>query len=239
MKSKILLLAVVVALFSSCTTAYKTGQTPDDVYFSPARPQQSEEYVQRDKRSDASKYNNVDEYYEDQYLRMKVRNRNLWSDLNDPFYNSYRYNYSAYNCNCLGNPWTPASYWNNHFNPYYQGTVIVSPQTTVRYSGPRTFNLNSYNDKELTNGTYSNPKFIGSGSGYSNSNNNNTYTSPRNSNSNNNNSGNILRDIFGGGNNNNNSSGNNSNNNSSSSSSSSSSSGSSSGSSTPAPVRKF
>lgn len=238
MKSKILLLAVIVALLSSCTTAYKTGQTPDDVYFSPARPQQSEEYVQRDKRADASKYNNDDEYYEDQYLRMKVRNRNLWSDLNDPFYNSYRYNYSAYNCNCLGNPWTPATYWNNHFNPYYLGTVIVSPQTTVRYSGPRTFNLNSYNDKELTNGTYSNPKFIGSGSGYSNTNNNNTYTSPRNSNSNNNNSGNILRDIFGGSNNSKNSSGSSSNNNNSSSSPASSS-NSSSGSSSPAPVRKF
>lgn len=235
MKSKILLLAVIVALFSSCTTAYKTGQTPDDVYFSPARPQQSDEYVQRDKKSAAPKYNNDDEYYDDQYLRMKVRNRNRWSDLDDPFYYSSRNNFSSYNSYCFNNPWTPYTYWNNHFNPYYQGTVIVSPQTTVRYSGPRTFNLNSYNDKELTNGTYSNPKFIGSGSGYSN--NNNTYTSPRNSNSNNNNSGNILRDIFGGNNNSKNSPGSSSDNNSSSNPGSSSSS--SSGNSTPAPVRKF
>ena len=44
MKSQILLLALTVAALSSCTTAYKTGQTPDDVYFSPARPQ--DEYVQ-------------------------------------------------------------------------------------------------------------------------------------------------------------------------------------------------
>ena len=45
MNSKILLLALFVAALSSCTTAYKTGQTPDDVYYSPARPQ-GEEYVQ-------------------------------------------------------------------------------------------------------------------------------------------------------------------------------------------------
>ena len=41
-------LALTVAVFSSCTTAYKTGQTPDDVYFSPVR--QQDEYVQVEKR---------------------------------------------------------------------------------------------------------------------------------------------------------------------------------------------
>ena len=47
MKSKILLLALIVAVLSSCTTAYKTGQTPDDVYYSPTRPQ--DEYVRTQK----------------------------------------------------------------------------------------------------------------------------------------------------------------------------------------------
>ena len=51
MKSKstfsILSLALV---FASCTTAYKSGQTPDDVYYSPARPQ--EEYVRTEKKDD-------------------------------------------------------------------------------------------------------------------------------------------------------------------------------------------
>jgi uncharacterized lipoprotein len=37
MKTKLLLLAVSVAVFSSCSTMYKTGQTPDDVYYSPLR----------------------------------------------------------------------------------------------------------------------------------------------------------------------------------------------------------
>ena len=48
MKPQILLLAFLVAALSSCTSMYKTGQTPDDVYFSPTRPQ--DEYAQVEKR---------------------------------------------------------------------------------------------------------------------------------------------------------------------------------------------
>lgn len=72
MKSPILLLAVLVLVISSCTTAYKTGQTPDDVYYSPERPQ--DEYV-RTEREDNRRYRYEEDYYEDRYLRMKVRNR--------------------------------------------------------------------------------------------------------------------------------------------------------------------
>ena len=233
MKSKILLLALIVAVLSSCTTAYKTGQTPDDVYYSPTRPQ--DEYVRTQKEDDRQYRNNEDVYTDDSYLRMKVRNRYRWSDFDDPYYNSNRYNSLYYNCSCFGNPWTPSSYWNNYYNPYSHSYIIVNPKTTVAFSGPRTFNLASYNNNAITNGKYSNSKINSSG-------NNNTYTAPRNSNSNkNNNSGNILREIFGG-NSNNNSSGSNTNTKSSSSgSSSNSSSGSSSSgsSSSPAPVRKF
>jgi len=42
MKSFLPLLSLTL-VFASCTTAYKSGQTPDDVYFSPERPQA--EYV--------------------------------------------------------------------------------------------------------------------------------------------------------------------------------------------------
>ena len=80
MKSQILLLAVTVAALSSCTTAYKTGQTPDDVYFSPARPQ--EEYVQVEKR-DNRRYQSREEYYDDRYLRMRMGNRLRWSELDE------------------------------------------------------------------------------------------------------------------------------------------------------------
>ena len=243
MKSKILLLALTVAALSSCTTAYKTGQTPDDVYYSPTRPQQNndeDDYVQTDKEDDRQYRNDSYEYSDDAYLRMKVRNRYRWSDFEDPYYYSRRYNYSTYNCCCFGNPWTPSSYWNNHYNPYYQGYIIINPKTSVAYSGPRTFNLNSYNTNAITNKNYSNPKVRTSGS--NNNINSNTYTAPRNSNSNkSSNSGNILRDVFKNSNDNNSSSNGGTKTNSSSSGSSSSSSGSSSSGSSgsSAPVRRF
>ena len=38
MATKIPKFILFIIAFSSCTTLYKTGQTPDDVYFSPTRP---------------------------------------------------------------------------------------------------------------------------------------------------------------------------------------------------------
>lgn len=247
MKSRILLLALTAAVLSSCTTAYQTGQTPDDVYYSPSRPQ--EEYVQSEKDEDYQyrRRNDsyFDSYYEDQFLRMKVRNRYRWSDIDDPYYYSRRYYYTSFNHCYFGNPWTPYSYWNNYYNPYYQNHVIISPATAT-YKSPRVFNLNTYNSNALTNSNYSNTNKARNynGSYYNNNNGNNTYSAPRNNrnkSNNESNSGRILRDIFNGNNNNSGSSNNNSSSssNNNSSSSSSSSSGSSSSSSNPAPVRKF
>ena len=79
MKLSILLLALTAAAFSSCTTAYKTTQTPDDVYFSPTRPE-ADEYVQVEKRDDRS-YRGSEDYYEDRFLRMRMQDRNRWSAL--------------------------------------------------------------------------------------------------------------------------------------------------------------
>ena len=241
MRSSILLLVLSAAVLGGCTSAYKTGQTPDDVYYSPAR--QSEEYVTI-KDNDDRRYQGDDEYYDDRYLRMKVHNRVMWNDLDDWYFYNPRYSYSYYNSWNWNNPWSPYSYWNYYYNPYCSYLVIPS-KSTAAYYHPRIFNLNTYNSTQLTNNNYTNPK----GSMYSNSYNNyNNGTSrpvrmvgvnPSNNRNSNSNTGNFLRNIF------NSSSDNNSNNSSfsspgrssSNSSSSSSSSGSSSGSS--APVRKF
>jgi hypothetical protein len=233
MKSKILLLAFTIALFTSCTTAYKTGQTPDDVYYSPARPD-ADEYVKTEKKQDRT-YRYDEEYYEDQYLRMKVRDRYRWSELDDPYYYRSRYNYVSYNCACFSNPWSPSTYWNSYYNPYYQSHVYINPKSAT-YTGPRVFNLNTYNNNALTNNNYINPKF---NNGNSNSGSNNTYSSPRNSTRSNENAGNILRDIFGSSNSNSSNSSSSSPKSSGSSGSSSSSSSSSSSNSSSAPVRKF
>ncbi len=37
MNTRILLLAISAAALSSCSTMYKSGQTPDDVYYSPGQ----------------------------------------------------------------------------------------------------------------------------------------------------------------------------------------------------------
>jgi uncharacterized membrane protein YgcG len=229
MKHSILLLAVSAAALTSCTTSYKSGQTPDDVYYSPVRPQ--DEYVRTEKEDDRS-YKSDEEYYDDRYLRMKVHNRTRWSELDEWYSYGNRYNYSSFpHIGIYNNPWTPFTYWNNYYNPYcHSCCVIVNPKSSVAYNKPRTFNLNTYNNNSLTNQSYTNPKPVRVTS--------NTYTTPRNSNSHNNpNAGNILRDIFGGSNNNKSgTSNNNSNNSSSSGNSGGSSSGNSGGS---APVRKF
>jgi len=230
MKSPLLLLAlIVVVAFSSCTTAYKTGQTPDDVYYSPATP---EDVYVRAERKEQPKYEGSTEYYDDRYLRMKVRNRTRWSDLDDWYYFGNRYNYSYYN-NSWSNPWSPYTYWNCTYNPYYHGVVIVNPKSPT-YSRPRVFNLNTYNSSSLTNNNYINPKTAGG----------RTSTGPRvnvgiTPSSSSSNTGNRLRDLFTSGSNNSSSG---SSNNSSTpapsktTSSSSSGSGSSGGS---APVRRF
>ncbi len=239
MRSSILLLVLSAAVLGGCTSAYKTGQTPDDVYYSPQRPQQ-DEYVNFDQKDDSRYYNNYDNndnYYDDQYLRMKVRNRLLWSNLDDWYYYNPAYSYSYYNSWNWNNPWSPYTYWNYYYNPYCS-PVILTSKTGLVYNHPRMFNLNTYNSSQLTNDNYTSPR----NSFYNNYNTNNNRSSIRLNNNSytplrrNNNTGSFLRNIFNGSGNNNSSFGN--TNRTSGSVNTPSSSGSSSGSSS-APVRKF
>jgi hypothetical protein len=201
MKHQILLLAVLVAALSSCTTAYKTGQTPDDVYYSPARPQ--DEYVRVDDGKDEYRYD--DEYYDDRYLRMKVHNRTRWDYLNDWYsYDRYGYRYNYY----YGSWNNPYNAWNYYYNPYCPNTVVVNPKQPVQnnYVKPRNFNVSAYTNNNFNNnnnntnvktkpGTVSRPVYNNSNnnsnrngfsntvkqifsSGNNNSNNNNTYSPP-------------------------------------------------------------
>ncbi len=237
MRPAILLLVLSAAILGSCTSAYKTGQTPDDVYFSPER--QQDKYVTA--REDDNVYQE-DDYYDDQYLRMKVHNRMMWSELDDPYFYNPRYSYSYSYYNNWSNPWSPYTYWNYYYNPYCS-PVIYSPKTVIAYNHPRVFNLNSYNGTQLTNSNYTNPKGNSLNSNSYNYSNRPVKIVGYNPGSNNNSSsgaGNFLRNIFNGsGSSNNNSSSNNSSyspSRSSSSGSSGSSGGSSGGS---APVRRF
>jgi uncharacterized membrane protein YgcG len=183
MKSYIPFLSLVF-VFASCTSAYKTGQTPDDVYFSPAR--QQDEYVRVEKQDDRQ-YQNEDEYRDDRYLRMKVRDRR-WSTLDD----GYFYGYYPSSPVLYNSSWNAINYWNVMYNPYcgygYNTVIINNPKTAV-YNKPRTFNLRVFDNTVLptnskgytstTPRTYSAP-----------ASNNNNY---RNSGSN---AGTFLREVF-------------------------------------------
>jgi hypothetical protein len=248
MKSYLPLLTFAV-LLTSCSSVYKSGQTPDDVYFSPDRPR--EEYVRVERQTDR-RYQELDEEgREDRYLRMKTRNRRyeLLDDYDYYAYNGanyYRYN-DYYRMNAFRfnpswmnwnyrfggfntfDPFFYNPYYFNpyHYSPYYSGVVYgnVSP----KFNRPRTANLNTFDangNRYNSNAPKGNSRTFSIGGSDRNEN----Y---RNSNSN---AGGFMRNVFGGENSSSNkapSSNAGSNNNSSNSNSSGSSGGGR------APVRRF
>ncbi|MFT3936149.1 MAG: hypothetical protein QM726_21135 [Chitinophagaceae bacterium] len=129
MNTRILLLALSVVALSSCSSAYRSGQTPDDVYYSPARPQMvasnnsDDEYYDVRQQKPGTNYQSYeqyqDSYRDDRFLRMSVGNPyylnsyNMYSGF-DWRYNSlyYGYNYGFYS------PWNNYFAWNNFYNPY-------------------------------------------------------------------------------------------------------------------------
>jgi hypothetical protein len=250
MKSYLPLLTFAI-LLTSCSSVYKSGQTPDDVYFSPERPR--EEYVRVERRNDDRRYQLTDEEErEDRYLRMKTRNRRY--ELLDEGYDYYAYNGSnyyryndyyrmnAYRYNPSWMTWNyrfggfynfdpvfynPYYYNPYHSNPYYSG--VVYGNVNPKFNSPRTTNLQVF---DRSGNPYNNNRPKGNVRTYS-------YGSDRNENyrGSNNNAGGFLRNVFGGENSSNSSNKTPTSTGSSNSRSSSSSSGSSG--SSRAPVRKF
>jgi hypothetical protein len=131
MNVKILLIACAAISLASCSTAYRSGQTPDDVYFSPVRviEEKTEEDINEDRISDA----------EEREIRMATRDRRWrdWEYDNDCYcsYDPYRYGYNY------------GYYYNPYYYPYpvYSGPIYINPKS----SAPRTTNLGGYNPKTL------------------------------------------------------------------------------------------
>jgi hypothetical protein len=164
MVTRILLVGLITAGMSSCAT-YRTGQTPDDVYYSPEREREAYVEVDRD-RDDRVSYN--DRNLEDRRLRQQIRDpRFRFEDdvyWNAPRYNSWGWNtwnnpYNTWGWNSWNNPynsWAWNSGWNTHgFGGGYNGwnspficipgsnnlIVISGPgspkySTGIRYSAP-------------------------------------------------------------------------------------------------------
>lgn len=126
MHSKFLLIALSAAVFSSCSSSYKSGQTPDDVYFSPVKYSEDK---QNNEREDVKK-----DTREDYVISMGIRDQR-WRDFNDEYsYRNSPYHYCTCSCNNTGYYYNP-SY---HTWPVYVSTII--PVNTT----PRMVNLNAY-----------------------------------------------------------------------------------------------
>ncbi len=155
MQAKILLIALSAAAFSSCTTAYKSGQTPDDVYFSPVKYDEEKKDNDRD-RDEAKEDRPVTHDYT---ISMGIRDRR-WRDFND----DYRYDNSPYYYTC--NKYNYGYYYNPYYYPWAIYTLKPAYSRPVN-STPRMVNLNAYNGYNTrvatskTNGstTWSNPAY--------------------------------------------------------------------------------
>ncbi len=158
MKIKYLLSLCAMAAFSSCSTAYRSGQTPDDVYYSPA-PVQSD-YVSSASDNDANSYyyRNDDEgqingQSEDQnYLTPSNQDFGFgYSDLgyNPYYYNSFGNPFYSYDPYGLYNPYTyysfgfsglglysPFGFYNSYglYNPYMYYSLYSGHYNAYAYS---------------------------------------------------------------------------------------------------------
>lgn len=135
MNTKILLIALSAAAFSSCSTAYKTGQTPDDVYYSPVRPDKPKVEKEEDyEKRYVSQYRNRPTDYR---IMMSIRD-NRWRDLDYDYDYGYQYQYSPYS---FSSGYTNYGYY---YNPCYNTWPVYTKLSVPVNSTPRKVNLNSY-----------------------------------------------------------------------------------------------
>jgi hypothetical protein len=177
MKHKILPIISAVFILSSCSTAYKSTQTPDDVYYSPTTGIEEKETAKASKQND--RYETYVSSNDDRYLRMKVHNYQVWSGIDDYAYwydsrydfsscapsrfdlwnrYSYGYNYNYYN---------GFIYYFGGWNGYYRPTPVAY---VIGYKNPKT-NVGSNSGSYLTaykNSNYNNSNFNAKTNPYNN-----------------------------------------------------------------------
>ena len=171
MKTKHLLLLGLIVILGSCSSAYRTGQTPDDVYYSPAPAQDT--YVRTDNQDDRDSYANNNSTYnsEDMEIRRGIRDSKYRNSVNiDLGYGGYQ-DYGYYNPYGSYNPYSyhnPYGYSGVYYNPYsYNSNFYISPYYDYYYYPqvyiypgvgavnrtitPRKYNLGAYTNSSSTN----------------------------------------------------------------------------------------
>lgn len=157
MSIKILFPAAVVAMITSCSTTYKSGQTPDDVYYSPVKI--SEDHPE--KQYENNYYDTRRTTTTDYGISMCIRDRR-WRNFNTDFdYRYSPYSYSTCACNNYG----------YYYNPYYHRWPVYTrvPVNTT----PRMVNLNAYsgiNNAPVTPKTNNGVNWVRPSREYNNSN---------------------------------------------------------------------
>jgi hypothetical protein len=163
MKTKILLSSFAFLALMSCSTTYKVGQTPDDVYFSPAREVDS--YTQRDENRDQYRSYNEDEW-DDRRLRMRVQSRsNRWSSFDDYSWNyDYRWQNYGWRYDAWTNTWYPVNSYSYYNYPYTYGghTWVCGTAITVKPS--YAFTPQPADRSRWTNTNYNNSNYNTRGS---------------------------------------------------------------------------
>lgn len=190
MMNKIFYALVACIVLASCSSSYRSSQTPDDVYYSPGK-----------NKTVATAQSGQDDYLtyddeDDNYLRMKVQNRNRWSSLDDysywnsPYYSSYygmsyggyyspyayspysSFGYSPYSYSpfSLSMFYSPFAY--NYYNPwgsyYYMPTYVYygKPGSNGYIARPQNrSSLNGYTNRNYNNGNATLPVRSGRRSG--------------------------------------------------------------------------
>jgi len=137
MRTLFFVAATALTALTSCSV-YRSGQTPDDVYYSPGRGKESAAYVQADDDRDDGRrtynrersYNGYDDYAtpDDRWLMMRVRDRYRWSAFDD-----YNY-YSPYN-----------SWYYNPYNSFSYGMGYAYPGIGLGFGYYDPFGYPSYN----------------------------------------------------------------------------------------------
>lgn len=203
MKHTFILSVFAALLLTSCSTAYKSAQTPDDVYYSPAR---EVAYVAKTTTTRDRYQENINSQ-DDRYLRMKVQNRDRWQGIDDySYWNDSRYDYNAFNSNFYyrNNPyaynnWRSPYLYTGCFSPNYYGyggyysaaypviyyknpkvyTVVTGKSSLATYTNTRYNNQNTYNSKGDSYGNFGNlvKKVFAQGND-GNNNSNNSYDRP-------------------------------------------------------------
>jgi len=157
---KLLLPYLAFALVLTSCGAYKATQTPDDLYYSPVNGD-----VDADKEIKKEQSSTV---YDEDYLRMKTRNRNRWNTIDDyAYWNDIRYDYRRNCFNCyqvntfsgFNNPWG----WNNfnNFNPLWPTWIVPARPSLVSVPRNSKSNATAYRNNNYNNTNYNtttNPK---------------------------------------------------------------------------------